>query len=300
MNGWKRIGRALLFPHPAIVILLVPVSAAMLVYSFAFAGVSDGVRYLSYAASAYTLTVLCLRLPALIRRIRSIQNGNGLAGRWANDVGLRMRVSLYGSLLWNTAYAIFQLGLGFYHSSVWFYAMAAYYLVLAVMRFFLLHHARLYRPGEQMRGELLRQVACGWGLLVMNLALSAILFLIIAQGRTFHHHEITTIAMAAYTFSAFITAIVSLVRYRKYHSPVLSAAKVISLAAACVSMLTLETTMLTTFGEGEDAQFRLIMLGGTGGAVFVFIVVMALRMIIRGSIAQRSLKPDVRESEGGT
>ena len=110
-----------------------------------------------------------------------------------------------------------------------------------------------------------------------------ILFLMISEGRTFHHNEITTIAMAAYTFTAFTTAIVNLVKYRKYNSPVLSAAKAVSLAAACVSMLTLEATMLTTFGGGEDAQFRRLMLGGTGAVVFLFIVAMALFMIVRGA-----------------
>ena len=279
----KKIGRALLFPHIAIVIPLVPVSVALLIYSFAFDGVREAVRYFAYALSAYTLAVVCFRTPALIRRIRSFQSGNGFAGRWANDVGLRVKVSLYGSLLWNTAYAVFQLGLGVYHSALWFYAMAAYYLLLAVMRFFLLRHARIYRPGERMRDELLRYTVCGWGLLVMNLALSVILFLMISEGRTFHHNEITTIAMAAYTFTAFTTAIVNLVKYRRYNSPVLSAAKAVSLAAACVSMLTLEATMLTTFGGGEDAQFRRLMLGGTGAVVFLFIVAMALFMIVRGA-----------------
>jgi hypothetical protein len=53
---------------------------------------------------------------------------------------------------------------------------------------------------------------------------------------------ITTIAMAAFTFSTFIIAIINLVRYKKYKSPVYSAIKIVSFIAGCVSMLTLETT----------------------------------------------------------
>lgn len=102
--------------------------------------------------------------------------------------------------------------------------------------------------------------------------------------RTFHHHEITTIALAAYTFGSLTMAIVNVVKYRKYNSPVYSASKAISLAAACVSMLTLESTMLTTFGEGTmDLTTRKIMLGVSGGAISVFIIFMAMHMIAQGT-----------------
>jgi hypothetical protein len=84
---------------------------------------------------------------------------------------------------------------------------------------------------------------------------------------------------------------VGLVRYRKYDSPVYSATKAISLAAACVSMLTLESTMLTTFSEG-DINIRL-MLGLTGAAISAFIVMMAVYMIVR---ATKQLK-EMRENK---
>ena len=117
--------------------------------------------------------------------------------------------------------------------------------------------------------------------------------------RTFIHHEITTIAMAAYTFTAFGVAIVNIVRYRKYNSPVYSASKAISLAAACVSMLTLSSTMLTTFSDGTvDLFFRRLMLGWIGGAVSAVIVVMAIGMIVRGNQGLRRLQEDNPNNTG--
>ena len=50
-----------------------------------------------------------------------------------------------------------------------------------------------------------------------------------------------------------ITSVVHVVRYRRYNSPVMSAAKRINLVAALVSMLSLETAMLARFGSREDA-----------------------------------------------
>ena len=86
----------------------------------------------------------------------------------------------------------------------------------------------------------------------MNLAHSLIVFFMVYWNRTFYHHMIITIALVGYTFFTFTFAIVNLVRYRKYKSPVYSSAKIISLIAGAVSMLTLETAMLTTFGTTES------------------------------------------------
>ena len=214
---------------------------------------------------------------------------------WQRDTRLRVNMSLYSSLAWNTLYGIFQLWLGFYHSTFWFYSLGAYYICLAVMRFFLLAHTRKYEPGAQMRIELVKYRACGWVFLVMNLALTLIVFFMLYWNRTFTHHMITAIAMAAYTFTAFTAAIVNVVRYRKYNSPVFSAAKAISFAAACVSMLTLTSTMLTTFNDGTmDVLTQKLMLGAVGVAVSVVVVTMAVCMIVYGTKKLSHFRGDVQ------
>lgn len=105
---------------------------------------------------------------------------------------------------------------------------------------------------------------------------------------------ITTIAMAAYTFTAFTAAIVNLVKYKKYESPVFSATKAIGFASACVSMLTLTSTMLTTFRDGTmDALGEKLMLGGVGFAVSGVVLVMAIHMIVTGTKKLRQFNTEV-------
>ena len=94
---------------------------------------------------------------------------------------------------------------------------------------------------------------------------------------------ITTIALAAYTFFTFTFAIINVFKYKKYKSPVYSAAKSITLIAGAVSMLTLEATMLTKFGSGENPLFRQIMLTFTVVAVIGFAITMAIIMIVKGN-----------------
>lgn len=56
-------------------------------------------------------------------------------------------------------------------------------------------------------------------------------------------------------------------------------------------MLTLESTMLTTFDDGTlDLLGRQIMLGASGGVISVFIVSMAIYMIVQSSRKMKLLK----------
>ena len=158
--------------------------------------------------------------------------------------------------------------------------------------FFLLKHTRKHKPKEQVEIEVKKSLLCGWLLVFMNLALAVIVFFIVYWNKTFEHHMITTIALAAYTFLTFSFAIVNLVRYKKYESPVYSSAKIISLIAACVSMLTLEITMLTTFGTSGSELLGKILLPLTGIAVIVFVITMSIIMIKNGNKKLKTLKKE--------
>lgn len=281
---WKKIGKAILFPHIAIMIILLPIATVFLVFSMVYLGTESISAIISYVLAAYTLTVWCFKIPYLIRFFKSIKNENKYVRRWLEDTHMRTNITMYGSLLWNVAYSVMQLGLGFIHSTFWFYSLAGYYLCLGLLRFYLVRHTTKYKPGDEMKMELIHYRTCGWVFLVLNLALTLMIFFMVYWNRTFHHHEITTITLAAYTFTSLTLAIINTVKYRKYNSPVYSASKAISLASACVSMLTLESTMLTTFGDGTmSLTGHRILLGISGGVISVFIIAMAIYMIVNGT-----------------
>ncbi len=293
--NWKKIGKALLFPHIAIMLILVPIATVLLVGSMVFIGTTSPIAIASYVLAAYTLTVWCFKIPTLIKFFKTFKDENKYARAWLDDTRLRVNVSLYGSLVWNSLYGVFQLWLGFYHHTFWFYSLGAYYICLAAMRFFLVRHTRRYAAGERMETELVKYRACGWVFLLMNLSLALIIFFMVYWNRTFEHHMITAIAMAAYTFSALTIAIVNVIKYRKYNSPVFSASKATSLAAALVSVLTLEATMLTTFGNGTmTALEQKLLLGATGAVISSLIVATAIYMIVVGTRKLKTLKSEVQ------
>ena len=96
--------------------------------------------------------------------------------------------------------------------------------------------------------------------------------------------------MAVYTFYTTTTAIIDMVRYKKYGSPIMSVSKVIKMAAALFSMLSLETAMFAQFGGDMPWESQRIMIMATGGGIAVIVVGMAMYMIVRTTKEIRSFK----------
>ena len=292
----KKICFNLLYPHIAVIICLFPVSIAFLVLSLIYLDSESILAILSYLLSFYVLLVICFRFPRIIQFFKTFKRENKYAKKYFSDVQLRINISLYGSLIWNIAFAIFQLALGFYHKSIWFYSMFAYYAMLGIMRFFLVNHTRKYKANEETKIEIKKSIFCGWLLVFMNIALAVIILFMVVFNKTFNHHMITTIVIAAYTFFTFIIAIINLIRYRKYKSAIYTSAKIISLIAGSVSMLTLERIMLTTFGTSESQLFSAIILPITGFAVISFAITMAAIMIVKGNKSLKILSQQKKNS----
>ena len=152
------------------------------------------------------------------------------------------------------------------------------------MSFILLHYIwKRADDGSDEISEWRRYRLCGIVLLLMNWALIGIVILVIHQNSGFEYPGTLIYVMALYAFYAIITAVANVIKFRKYGSPILSAAKVISLTAALVSMLSLETAMLAQFGQSDDAEFRKIMMAATGLGISIIVLVMAVYMIVHAT-----------------
>lgn len=282
MERFKQILNRLLFPGTAIVLISVPVAAALLIYTFLHEPENSPVAYVSYVLSAYSLCIVSAYIVKLPKGdFRAALHKNPYIHRYLTDVLFKTHVSLYLSLSLNLLFAAIKLFYGAYYRSVWFGTLAVYYILLAMMRFLLLRHVNRRQIGTDVSAEWKRYRLCGVILLLMNSALSGVVILVVQKNESFHYAGYLIYVVAMYAFYNVTTAIVGVVKYRKYRSPVMSATKAIKLAAALVSMLSLETAMLMQFDTGDNPQFfRQIMTAATGGCVCLLILVMAVFMII--------------------
>lgn len=219
--------------------------------------------------------------------IAKIEN-HPLGERFLKDRMLRAELSLYVGLIVNFMYAVVQLISGICYHSLWFGALAMYYILLAVMRFLLLRHLAGNKDKRDFKSEMKKYRLCGVVLLLMTPVFASILILVVHKNSHAKYHGFLIYLMAICAFCKIITAIVNMIKFQKCGSPVISAAKIISLIAAMMSVLTLETAMLSRFGNENNDLFQQGMIGTSGGAVCVFVLGIAVYMVI---CSTRRLKP---------
>lgn len=273
----------------AIVVLLIPVSAVLLIFTHTVPGAKRSTALTAYILTVFTLLAVCRKLPGWIAYWKRIRYENPYVLLFVSDTALRVKLSLGFSVTTNTAYALFQLCMGMYHASIWFYSFAVYYGLLVLMRLFLLREVNAGTPGQNLCREWERFRFCGVILLIMNLSLGTIAAFIVLQNRGFSHHPVTTVVMAVYTFCSLIYSVYGLFKFKKYRSPVYTATKIVRLAAALVSVLTLETALLSAFG-GSDEHARRLITGTTGSVVISIILIIAVTMIIFSTKEIRKIK----------
>ncbi len=297
MEKLKKLLHRLVFPGTAVVILSVPAAAGLLAYTFLIAGEESSIAYVSYVVSAYALTIVCTNLVPMIRKGYRWIHQNPFVSRFLEDIPYKLRLSLHLSLGINLLYAGVNAFSGICYHSVWFGTLAAYYLFLAVMRYLLVRRIPKNDFKKKRTAEFKRYRLCGAILMMMNITLAGVVILVLYQNRSFQYAGSLIYVMALYTFYITIMAMINVVRYRKYQSPVMSAARAVNLAAALVSMLSLETAMLTRFDDGSAAPFfRRIMIGTTGGVVCIIVVAMGIYMIVRSTRQLRKLRNNISET----
>lgn len=282
---WKKIGKRLLFPPVWLMILLTVFSAAGLVAVFMNGWDTSPVAYAIYVLAFYSLsivTVFCIMvLPKQYGRVKLKVLANPFGNRYATDKVFRTKVSLNLSLGINLLYVAINVLSWYLYQSWWFVCLAVYYGIMSAMRFLLVRYVRLNEIGANRHGELKRSLACSYIMLLLNLFLSGAVLMVVYQNRGYEYHGILIYVMAMYTFYMATHAIINLVKYRSFESPVMSTAKVISMAAALVSMLNLETAMFAEFGADMAKEDQGLMIMLTGAGISITVIVMAVYLIQR-------------------
>ncbi len=287
----KQIKRIFCLPFLSTIMIAVP-SFALVIYALVEDNLHPIATYISYGLSAYALTIV---ITFVIRMIK-ISNGHvtnlpaikklyqiPAAKKYMTDKIYRAKVNLYGGLIVNFAYVLMNGVLGALNKSEWLITLAIYYLLLSVMRFALLRHFDRKPIGKELISEFKRYRLCGIILLFMNGALAAIVARIVNDNAGANYNGIMIYVMAMYAFYAVTIAIVNLIKFRKFGSPVLSAVKAVSLTSALVSMLSLETAMLSEFGAESGELFRRLITSFTGGGICAMEIGIAIFMIIRAT-----------------
>ena len=86
-----------------------------------------------------------------------------------------------------------------------------------------------------------------------------------------------------------ITSAINLIRFRRLGSPILSAAKVLNFVAAMMSILGLQTAMISRFSENGE-NYRRMMNAITGGFVYGIVILIAIYMLLHGRYLRKKVE----------
>ncbi len=199
---------------------------------------------------------------------------NEIGGKVLSDKRYRAVVFAVLGLILNLAYAFYNGILGLINGSVWFVASCVYYLILSGMRFSAVRKRSIKREYSVMR-------LCGVMLIIMSIVLAGINYISLSQNTASRYGEITMITIATYTFTKLILAIVRATKAKHDKSPIMSVIRVIGYSEVAVSVLTMQRSMLKSFGEAEETSSH-ILNACTGAGVCVFILILGITMMKRG------------------
>ena len=178
-------------------------------------------------------------------------------------------INLSINLLYGAGHAVF----GVMEGSVWLLTMAAYHILLGVMRFGAVLTERKHTS------ECFVMRFCGGLLMALALVLAGSTALSLMQERSVPHGLILMITIAAYTFWKMVMAIVHTVQAHRTGTPLTRTLRNITLAAALASLMTMQRSMLVSF-DGEMNAFEMLVLNAfTGAAVCILVFLMGLNMV---------------------
>lgn len=287
MKNWKIIVKKILYLPIGLNVLLVILSAVLLLTIFLKGWNKTPIAYVVYVFSFYTVVVIGVTgfqiIPKYYNYIKKKVYQNPYAHRYLTDAGYKTHISLSVSLGINLIYVLSNAVSAVLYQTNWFAIFSIYYGIMAVMRFLLVRYVEKKQIGENYLEELKRARICAYILMTVNLILSGVVLMMIYYNRGFHYQGVFIYVMAAYTFYVTMAAIMDLVKYRKYKSPIMSVSKIIKFAASLFSMLFLETAMFSQFGQDTPEQTKRMMIMATGAGICVIVVGMSMYMIVRSS-----------------
>lgn len=307
MERIRRCLRRLLGLHPALLLLLTAGATAGLGWVFVVGREDTPAAIAFYTLSAYALCAWAYRVPALVRWARG---GPGawlgrqpLYQRYRADIRFRGSCALYSGLASSLFFAAFKLCTALLYRSVWLGAIAAYYAVLALIRALLVRQLRRRPAGETPEQALWREWrGCrrtGWLMLLLTAAMSGMVVQMVRDGQGYAYPGYIIYVTALYAFYTVIMAVVNLVRFRGAGSPLLFASKAVSLAGAAMSILALQTAMLTQFGT-EDALPAAWRNALTGTGVLALCFGLSIGMLWRSRRILRNTGPQAGPQGGNT
>ncbi len=252
---------------------------------------------LFYAISALSLVYSVMLTARLLltarRKVITVADRYTFTRKFRSSFEFRTVVSSAWFLICNLAYAVFLGYMAIVTRSIWYGALTVYYVLLTLTRGGVLFEARKnaqrYKddPVQMQNANVDSCFYCGVMLIALTLALSVAVAQMVDAGAGFRHPEgLTVYAFVGFAVFRIVTTVSHFAKARRYDDPIVSATRYVNLAAALLSVLSLQTALLDAFLPSFDPAW---LNGATGGLVCAFVVFLGVRMLFLAKKMRKKL-----------
>lgn len=195
---------------------------------------------------------------------------------------------LRATLILNVSFFAYNIITGIIYHSVWYFAMAFFYVILTMLRSTLLRgqvHALTASSGEQKhRQELHSYRQTGLQLLSLDIVLVILAVRMIWRNEGLHYSYFIIYVQILYTLFRAIYMIVTFVVNHNKWTLITGASVNINLCAFLIAVYTLQTAITSAFVRA--GHYRRILNIAGGIIVFGSITLLSIRMLVRGTKMQ--------------
>lgn len=252
--------------------------------------------YASYGLSAVMLTYAVYIIVRFSKKAKqgfiNLMKRYKITAKILDNFGYRKFVFLTLSFSGNILYALFQAAFAIISRSIWYGALAVYYIALSIVRGLVVKSTAGVMDATDRESNLKRvktYTGCGYSLIILNLALVSAVVQMVAQNKSFNYAGIMIYAMAAYAFCKLTFSIITAVKAKNRGDLSVQAINSISFADSLVSIFALQTAMLQVFGNGLNVRAANAL---TGGGVLVIIIALGVYMVINGIKKRKQMEKE--------
>ncbi len=200
-----------------------------------------------------------------------------LLAKYRGDRGYRLAAGAVGGLIFNLIFACYNGILGVMTFSPIFIVSAIYYLLLGVMR---LLAVITYRRQDERREKGSRGFI-GAMLIILGAVFALTVTVSMSENTARGYGEITMITIATFTFTKITAAVINALHNRGERSRTLKAISAIRYCEVGVSLLTMQQSMLLSFGEMPQMEI-VIFNAATGAGVCAMIIFLGIYTLVYG------------------
>lgn len=248
-----------------------------------------------FPGAYYLITDIVFLVKEGKRNVTVKMEGNRLTRKWIKDKYAKAMIHTLPETITSVLYAVYNGVLGVRYSSPWLGAMSAYYIILAVMRLgAIIQNQRITKIADKsLRMKIEDGIYRRNSMLFIGLAvvLGGVVVLLLKSigGKTYGEYTIFIVAL--FSFYKVIKAFIHMAKDRKNHSPLITIILKVDYIDSFVSILMLQTALLTAFGNGQTDMIHTFNLF-TGVAVCIMILIAGVQGILVSNKRRKAWKEE--------